>query len=116
MIPIGPAPVINTSSPSTGKDSAVCTALPKGSKIAAISFAHIRAVLPDVGHRQCNVFGECARPIHADTLTVEGRKDAFVQRDTATPANHVAFSAYDVAQRKKSFTFDPTSTTSPTNS
>ncbi len=33
MMPIGPAPVISTSSPSTGKCSAVCTALPKGSKI-----------------------------------------------------------------------------------
>src|SRR5256885_1992217 len=37
MIPIGPAPVIRTSSPSTGKESAVWTAFPKGSKIAAIS-------------------------------------------------------------------------------
>ena len=35
--PIGPAPVISTSSPSTGKDSAVWTALPNGSKIAAMS-------------------------------------------------------------------------------
>ena len=37
MIPIGPAPVISTSSPSTGKESAVCTALPNGSKIDATS-------------------------------------------------------------------------------
>ena len=37
MIPIGPAPVISTSSPSTGKASAVCTALPNGSKIDATS-------------------------------------------------------------------------------
>ncbi len=35
--PIGPAPVISTSSPTSGKDSAVCTALPNGSKIAATS-------------------------------------------------------------------------------
>ena len=33
----GPAPVISTSSPTSGKDSAVCTALPNGSKIAATS-------------------------------------------------------------------------------
>ncbi len=33
MMPIGPAPVISTSSPSTWNESAVCTALPKGSKI-----------------------------------------------------------------------------------
>ena len=37
MQPIGPAPVISTSSPSTGNASAVCTALPNGSKMAAIS-------------------------------------------------------------------------------
>ena len=37
MIPIGPAPVIRTSSPSTGNASAVCTALPNGSKIDATS-------------------------------------------------------------------------------
>ncbi len=35
--PIGPAPVISTSSPRTGKARAVCTAFPNGSKIAATS-------------------------------------------------------------------------------
>ncbi|CAM5270348.1 hypothetical protein STANM309S_00714 [Streptomyces tanashiensis] len=37
MMPIGPAPVTRTSSPTSGKERAVCTALPKGSKIAATS-------------------------------------------------------------------------------
>ena len=37
MQPIGPAPVIRTSSPSTGNASAVWIALPNGSKIAATS-------------------------------------------------------------------------------
>ena len=37
MQPIGPAPVMSTSSPSTGNASAVCTAFPNGSKIAATS-------------------------------------------------------------------------------
>ena len=37
IIPIGPAPVIKTSSPTKSNDNAVCTALPKGSKIAAKS-------------------------------------------------------------------------------
>src|SRR5664280_394744 len=37
MSPIGPAPVTSTSSPTSGNDSAVCTALPNGSKIAARS-------------------------------------------------------------------------------
>ena len=35
--PIGPAPVMSTSSPTRGKLRAVCTALPNGSKIAARS-------------------------------------------------------------------------------
>ena len=37
MSPIGPAPETSTSSPSTGKASAVWTALPRGSKMAATS-------------------------------------------------------------------------------
>ncbi len=37
MRPIGPAPVISTSSPTSGNLSAVCTALPNGSKIAPTS-------------------------------------------------------------------------------
>ena len=37
MMPIGPAPVISTSSPTSGNDSAVCVALPNGSKIDARS-------------------------------------------------------------------------------
>ena len=37
MMPIGPAPVISTSSPTRSKDSAVCVALPNGSRIAAMS-------------------------------------------------------------------------------
>jgi SP family arabinose:H+ symporter-like MFS transporter len=37
MMPMGPAPVMSTSSPSTGNESAVWTALPKGSKMAATS-------------------------------------------------------------------------------
>ena len=37
MTPIGPAPVMRTSSPTRSKDNAVCTAFPSGSKKAAIS-------------------------------------------------------------------------------
>src|ERR1700722_2320540 len=37
ITPIGPAPVMSTSSPTTLKASAVCVALPSGSRIAAIS-------------------------------------------------------------------------------
>ncbi len=37
MMPIGPAPVMSTSSPTRSKERAVCTALPNGSKMAARS-------------------------------------------------------------------------------
>lgn len=37
MQPMGPAPVMSTSSPVTSNSSAVCTALPSGSRIEAIS-------------------------------------------------------------------------------
>ena len=37
ICPIGPAPVISTSSPTRSNDSAVCTALPSGSRIAAMA-------------------------------------------------------------------------------
>src|SRR6202020_1478988 len=37
MTPMGPAPVMSTSSPTTLKASAVCVALPSGSRIEAIS-------------------------------------------------------------------------------
>ena len=37
MMPMGPAPVISTSSPTTLNDSAVWVALPNGSRIEAMS-------------------------------------------------------------------------------
>ncbi len=37
MMPIGPAPVMSTSSPTRLNDSAVCVALPSGSRIEATS-------------------------------------------------------------------------------
>ncbi len=37
IMPIGPAPVISTSSPTTSNESTVCTAFPSGSKMAPMS-------------------------------------------------------------------------------
>ncbi len=45
IIPIGPAPVINTSSPTKSNDKAVWTALPKGSKIEASSSEILSGIL-----------------------------------------------------------------------
>ena len=45
IIPMGPAPETSTSSPTKSKDNAVCTALPKGSKIAASSSGILSGIL-----------------------------------------------------------------------
>src|SRR5204862_5131568 len=47
MMPIGPAPVISTSSPITSNSSAQCAALPYGSKKAASS----DGIWSGIGHR-----------------------------------------------------------------
>ena len=97
MMPMGPAPVISTSSPSTGNESAVCTALPKGSKMAATSWSTLRMVAPDVGHRQRDEFGESAGTIHADALVLRAEMPAAGKAVAAAAADHVAFAADDVA-------------------
>ncbi len=45
IIPIGPAPETSTSSPTRSNDSAVCTALPNGSKIDARSSEMLSGIL-----------------------------------------------------------------------
>ena len=97
MMPIGPAPVISTSSPSTGNDSAVCTALPKGSKMAATSRIDCGSMPPDIGHRQRDVFGEGARPVHADALGVRAEMPAAGETVAAAAADDVAFAADNFA-------------------
>ena len=116
MMPIGPAPVISTSSPSTSNESAVCTALPNGSKIAATSRSIAVGVMPDVGHRQGDVLGERARAVHADALGVLAEVPAAGQAVAAAAADHVPLAADDVARDGSRSTFEPTSTISPTNS
>ena len=98
MMPIGPAPVISTSSPSTGNDSAVCTALPNGSKIEATSWSIDGSMVPDVGHRQREIFGERPGPIHADALRVLAEMPAAGQAISAAAADDVPFAADDVAE------------------
>ena len=99
MMPIGPAPVISTSSPSTGNESAVWTALPNGSKIAATSQIDARLVVPDVGHRQRDVLGERAGPVDADALGVLAQVPAAGQAVAAAAADDVPLAADDVAGR-----------------
>jgi len=60
MMPMGPAPVTRTSSPSTGNASAVWTALPERVEDRGDLMRHAVAMDPDVGHRQNDIFGEGA--------------------------------------------------------
>ena len=98
MQPIGPAPVTSTSSPSTGNVSAVWTALPNGSKIAATSSSTPGPVVPDVGHRQRDVLGERARPLHAEPDRVRAEVPPAGHAVAAAAADDVPLAADDVAR------------------
>ena len=71
MMPIGPAPVMSTSSPRTWKRQG------RVHGVAERIEDRLRrrdrwpgSVMPDIGHRQGKIFGEGARPIDADALGV----------------------------------------------
>ncbi len=115
MIPIGPAPVTSTSSPSTGNASAVWTALPKGSKIAATSSS-----MP-LGWTQTFVIG---RERYSAKAPARLTPTPFVSAQSCRrPARqlrqrpHTTWpSPLTIWPGWKSATFEPTSTISPTNS
>ncbi len=54
-------------------------------------------VMPDVGHGQCDIFGEGARTIDADTLSFGAEVSATGETVTAASADHVSFAADNVA-------------------
>ncbi len=115
MQPIGPAPVTSTSSPSTGKVRAVWTAFPSGSKIAATSsvtrgqwcqtFVIGRATYSANAPGRCTPSPiECAHSCRRPAMQ-------FRQRPQTTCPSPLTRSP-----GAKPVTFEPTSTTSPTNS
>ena len=115
MQPIGPAPVISTSSPSTGNWSAVWTAFPNGSKIAATS-----ASMPSAWC-QMFVIGSAISSANAPgrltptplVCAHRWRRPAMQLRQrpqTTWPSPETTSPGW------KSLTFDPTATISPTNS
>ena len=115
MQPIGPAPVTSTSSPSTGKVSAVWTALPNGSKIAATSSSMpgqwCQMFVIGSATYSANAPGRCTpSPIE---WAHRCRRPAmqFRQRPQTTCPSPLTMSP-----TWKSLTLEPTSTISPTNS
>src|SRR5215831_6572393 len=91
MMPMGPAPVISTSSPRTGKLSAVWTALPNGSKMAATSRS--------MDGSWCQTF-VIARPVDADSLGVGAQMPPAGQAVATAATNHVPFAADDFTRMK----------------
>ena len=101
MMPIGPAPVTSTSSPSNGKVSAVCTALPNGSKIAATSRSIgcrcTQALLAGSDH----VLGERAVEVYADAAGVDAQVPTAGPAVAAPAADQVALAADHVADVRR---------------
>src|SRR5580692_5333574 len=114
-MPIGPAPVISTSSPSTSYDRAVCTALPNGSKIDCTS----RGI--DGSCTQTLVIGSDRYSANAPgrltpTPCVSLHRCRRPARQLRQRPHTTWPSPLTTSPGKKSFTLEPTATTSPTNS
>ena len=99
--PIGPAPVISTSSPTSGNDSAVCTALPNGSKIAPRSGSTRVVVHPHVRLGQHDVLGERAVAVHADARRADAQVPAAGAAVAAGAADDVALARHEVADARR---------------
>src|SRR5205814_9630281 len=57
-------------------------------------------VMPDIGHGHRNVFGERARTVHADSLSVLAEVATTGETVAAPPANNVPFRADNFAGEK----------------
>ena len=90
MMPIGPAPVISTSSPTRSKASAVWTALPSGSRMApsSSSTSSGSGTMLKAGMR--TIFGEGAGNVDADAARLAGRVKAPAARGAAVHADDMA--------------------------
>ena len=76
------------------------TALPSGSKIEATSWDIDGIEMPDVGHRQREIFGERAGPVHADADRFLAEMPPAGQAVAASSADHVPFAADHIAHAK----------------
>src|SRR5213596_1358167 len=96
MIPIGPAPVISTSSATNRNWVAVWTALPNGSKIDATS----RSILVRCGHR---LPAGMTMDSDADGVCAQGA--AARHAVAAAAADDVAFGTHDLAGKHRRHAF-----------
>ena len=112
MMPIGPAPVISTSSPTMSKASAVCAALPNGSRIEAMSSRMASGSLNALTAGIDEVFGERALAVDADADRVAAQMPAAGAAVAAVAAGDVAFAGDAVADLEAAH-FAADSTISP---
>ena len=61
---------------------------------------HIRRVMPDVGHRHADEFGEGSGAVHADSDGILAQVPPSGEAVAATPADHVPFGTDDLAHIK----------------
>ncbi len=98
MAPMGPAPVISTSSPSRGHCRAVCTALPKGSNRAATS----RSMPGECSHTldmgRARYSANAPGPVDPDAAGVGAQVAPAGHAVAAAPAHHVALAGDDLAR------------------
>ena len=100
MQPIGPAPVMSTSSPTRSKESAVCMAFPSGSKQERTSSEMDGSACHDVARWDRDKFGQGAGAINADALRIRAKMAAAGETIPAMPASDVAFPDDEIALRK----------------
>ena len=100
MMPMGPAPVISTSSPTMLKARAVCVALPNGSRMLAMSSVTASGSLNALLAGMTQVFGEAALPVHAHAHGVAAQVAPAGAAIAAIAAGEVAFARHAIAERE----------------
>ena len=97
--PMGPHPVTSTSSPTTGKASAVWTALPSGSNSAPTSGSIALWCTQTLVAGSDEELGERAVALHADTLSADAHLAASGTAVAAGAADDVPLAGDQVADR-----------------
>ena len=100
MIPIGPAPVISTSSPEHGERERGVDGVAEGIEDRGHVQVDARRVLPDVRHGQRDELGERSRAVDADALGVRAEVPPAGHAVAAATAHEVALAADDVTGRE----------------